>query len=260
MAVLVPKNRGASQLAAGISASDNSLTVPTGEGAKFNAPTGGDLGYLVIKRLSDGKREILTFSGRTTDSLTGLSRAVEAIGLDGGGSDQTAYAFVTGDQVAEILTHASIASLVAVAPYLRFHDSKAAGTDGGTFTAGSWQKRTLTAKTDDTAGIGSLASSQITLPAGTYRCLILCPCYAVNQNQARLRDVTNNVTLVVGKVMQAQASGVDAIISGLFTLAGTAVLEIQHQCQATVAGAGFGVGFNFGEVNIYTVAEFWKLG
>ena len=52
--------------------------------------------------------------------------------------------------------------------FLHVRDEKAANTPGGTFTASAWQKRDLnTVKTNQISG-ASLASNQITLPAGTY--------------------------------------------------------------------------------------------
>ena len=121
MADLIPPNAAESTLSAQLLSGGTSLSVQTGDGAKFSSPTGGDVGRVVIKRASDGKREILSFSGRSTDSLTGLSRHVEAVG-----GDSTAYQFEIGDTIAEVHTHAAQGSQTAT----KDHSHTATG-DGG---------------------------------------------------------------------------------------------------------------------------------
>lgn len=144
--------------------------------------------------------------------------------------------------------------------YVCVADEKAQNTDGGTFTAGAWQKRDLQTERADTAGIASLASNQLTLAAGTYRCLIVCPAIAVGANQARLYDTTGAAVLVLGQ----NAYGVStnphqevSAIQGRFTIGVESVLEVQHRCTSTQATNGYGVKANFG-TEVYTVAEFWR--
>ncbi len=139
--------------------------------------------------------------------------------------------------------------------YICIWEQQAAGTDGGTFTSGAWRTRVLTTEHADTGGFASLASNQITLAAGTYRAQISAPAYLVDTHQARLRDITNSATLLVGTSAEAPAP---SLIVGRFTLAGTTVLEVQHQCQTTRATDGFGTNANFGEAEMFVVAEFWR--
>lgn len=145
--------------------------------------------------------------------------------------------------------------------YILLRDEKAAGTDGGSFTAGAWQTRELNTKVVDVGSYAALSANQITLPAGTYRCRIQCPAYAVNKHQARLYNVTNAAVLLLGSSQRnASASAlfvVPSIIAGRFTLATTKVLEVQHRCETTQAGSGLGQSSGF-DTEIYTIAEFWK--
>lgn len=67
-------NNGVSSLAAGVTAVATAMTLQTGEGAKFNAPTGGDFELLT---LYDGASievstnvEIVKMTARTGDALT----------------------------------------------------------------------------------------------------------------------------------------------------------------------------------------------
>lgn len=146
------------------------------------------------------------------------------------------------------------------AGYAKFVDSKATTTDGGTFTSGSWTKRTVTEESD-VGGHVSVSSSVIVLDAGTYQVRISCPAYKVDEHQARLRNTTSGSTLLVGTAQVSAAvdnSTAVSVISGLITVAGLQNLEIQHKCGTTKTSTGFGLASDQGEAEIYTVAEFWK--
>lgn len=141
-------------------------------------------------------------------------------------------------------------------------DVKASATEGGTFTSGAWQTRTLNTEEADTGGLATLAANQITLAAGTYRANIICPAYRCDRNQARLRNITDATTLLVGTSGDLKSGERDSSYShivGIFTLAAPKVLEVQHQCSNTRATDGFGKAAGFGENEIYTVVELVKL-
>ena len=145
--------------------------------------------------------------------------------------------------------------------YVCIADEKAQNTNGGTFTSGAWRTRDLNTERADTAGIASLASNQITLPAGTYRAMIMCPTEYVNKHQARLYNITGAAVLLTGMSSRALNTSVGntshAIIQGRFTLAVESVLEVQHRCETTNNTYGFGPAVNF-TTEVYTVAEFWR--
>ncbi len=144
--------------------------------------------------------------------------------------------------------------------YILLRDEKTTGVDGGTFTAGAWQTRELLFKLADAGGHAVLSANQITLAAGTYRCRIQCPAYAVNKHQARLYNVTNAATLLWGSSQRNPAGGntlVPSLIIGRFTLTAPKVLEVQHRCETTLATNGLGIASGF-DTEVYTIAEFWK--
>jgi hypothetical protein len=147
--------------------------------------------------------------------------------------------------------------------YICIEDQKAAGTQGGTFTAGSWQTRTLNTEVSDTAELASVASNQITLAAGTYYCQISAPACGVGGNMIRLQNITNGTTIFWGTTEFSQYAGyattTRAIISGKFTLNTETVLEVQHKAAHTYANAGFGeVESLSSDHETYTRVEFWK--
>lgn len=146
--------------------------------------------------------------------------------------------------------------------YVCVRDKKAQNTDGGTFTAAAWRTRDINDEQADTAGICDIASNQITLAAGTYRCLICVPAYAVDHRQTRLYNTTGAALVLLGTTgiawdTYAVYQQSFSFIRGRFTIAAAQALEIQDYCSATKATDGFGRAANISD-EIYTVAEFWR--
>lgn len=192
-----------------------------------------------------------------TDHLADTTDAHDASAI----SVADAGTFYTATDVEGVL--AEIApQLAAVSSYVLVQDQKTQNTAGGTFTSGAWQTRVLNTEVNDADGICSLSSNQITLSAGTYRCFIRCPASFVDRHQARLQNVTDATTILLGTSENLQASTVSnnsaSVIVGEFTIAASKALEVQHRCQTTNATNGFGVPANFG-TEVFTLAEFWKV-
>lgn len=146
--------------------------------------------------------------------------------------------------------------------FAMIQDQKANGTDGGTFTAGAWRTRDLNTEVVNEITGSALAANVLTLPAGTYRVTGLVPAFRVDRHQGRLQDTTNATTLVTGSTGYAaavQAMTTYSILQGQFTLADTADVELQHQCQATRATDGFGLDGSFGGGEVYSQIELVKV-
>lgn len=133
--------------------------------------------------------------------------------------------------------------------YAIFQHQEASGTAGGTFTAGAYRTRPInTTITNNITGC-SLASNQITLPAGTY--IVQCFVYAsvVGQHKANLQNITDSSTTIFGIGYNTiAASGVSgpSIIQGYFTITGSKVFEVQDRCDSTAGTVGFGYAQSFG--------------
>jgi len=126
-------------------------------------------------------------------------------------------------------------------------DSKASGTNGGVSVSGSWQTRNLTSLTDSNTGI-TLASNQLTIPAGTYQVWAASPFQGVvNRANTRLQNITDGATLLDGSSACSTGGGTTfhSYIVGIFTLSATKTVELQYQVQ-TVAGAQQDLGFSSG--------------
>lgn len=96
---LLYANNATSKLTANISNTDTSITVTSGEGSKFPAPTGGNT-FMVTVTDSTGAYEIMSCTARTADALT-VIRAQEGT---------TARAFSSGAYIGNHFTAGSIAS------------------------------------------------------------------------------------------------------------------------------------------------------
>jgi hypothetical protein len=146
--------------------------------------------------------------------------------------------------------------------YILVRDEKANNAYGGGITVGSWVTRDLTVVASDDGGHCSLASNQITLAAGTYECLISAPAMHVEQHKAKLYNITDGANEVIGTTEMSRDYDISrSIIVGKFTIATSKVFEIQHIVNSTDTNIyALGHAGNFGVVEIYTVAEFWKVG
>lgn len=138
-------------------------------------------------------------------------------------------------------------------------DQKANGTAGGTFTAGAWQTRDLNTEVSDDGSHASLASNQITLAAGTYEADISAPAHWVSLHQARLQNITDGTTTLLGS-SEYTYNGIQSrsVIRGRFTIASSKVFEVQHQCSSTHSSDGLGKACSFG-TEVYTIVVFRKV-
>lgn len=141
-------------------------------------------------------------------------------------------------------------------------DSKASGTDGGSFSAGDWRTRTLQTVRTNLITSATLSSNKINLPVGDYYIFATIPAYGVGTSTTRLWNDTSGALLIEGSgTVSTSGNMVNSIIFGKFTLAGTRDVIIQHRCSTTNAADGFGKAANFGSSDeIYTQVSIWKIG
>lgn len=154
-------------------------------------------------------------------------------------------------------------------PILHVRDEKASTTNGQSLTVTTWNKRDLTtAVTNEITG-ASLASSQITLPAGVYEMEAFAPMFFQNNGdvtgQLRLRNMTDSTTALTGMSWNQNGSGVNVgtssvlTLRGRFTIADAKVFEIQHYVGLQ-SGALGGKAASTGVGERYTDAIIRKVG
>ena len=158
---------------------------------------------------------------------------------------------------------AAISSVGVLSTDNFFHaqDQKTSGTGGGTSVASPTTRVLNTVITNNISG-ASLASNQITLPAGDYYIEASAPSYRVTGNAIRLYNITDASVEIDGTSEFTGASGypnVRATLSRVFTLGASKVLEIQHDCNSAIAN-GYGNPASLGIVERFTEVKIWKVG
>lgn len=196
--------------------------------------------------------QIVSIISQATETLIGGAKVATQDTVDAGDNDTD---FITA---LKLKNKISQSQSIAV-----FEDRKAAGTAGGTFTAGSWQTRVLnTVASNDIPG-ASLSSNRITLQTGKYHFSIKAVALDVQNHKIRLRNITNGNTELVGLsndlTSSTDISGV-AICEGVLTITSQKVFEIQHRCSTTQNTDGFGSPSSFGVSEVYCICTIRKVG
>lgn len=146
-------------------------------------------------------------------------------------------------------------------PDVIVEEQQASGTNGGTFTSGAWRTRALNTLVRNANSIASLASNQITLPAGTYYFKYAATAFSVDDHQAKISNVTDSTDVSFGIASYARAASAGASNSegsGVVTITASKTFALQHQCATTASGNGLGVGANFG-LEVFSRLEITRL-
>lgn len=145
-----------------------------------------------------------------------------------------------------------------------FHiqDQKASGTDGGTFTSGSWQTRTLNTSITNEITSASLAANQITLPSGTYYIEAWGNALQVDSHKIKLYNTTDASDTLLGSSEycgSGSAQVTKSVLSGRFTIGSAKVFELRHRCSTTNASNGYGNANTFSVIEVYADVRIWKV-
>lgn len=171
----------------------------------------------------------------------------------------TAHGLKAGSVVVFTTTGALPTGLTAGTPYYVI----ATGLTANVFRVSATLGGSVINTSGTQSGVHTATSSAISLAAGTYEIDASSSFFDCDAFRLRLRDITNDVTLLLS--VNAYDSGTNAggatgPISGRFTLAGTALVELQFRVTTTSGSAnGLGVVSNFGELEIYTRLKLTKL-
>ena len=143
-----------------------------------------------------------------------------------------------------------------------FNETQAAGTNGGSAVATTWTKRTLNTTNFNAITGASIASSVITLPAGTYRVVGNAPFTRVNKVKLRLQNTTDATTAVIGQSSYTQDNSdqnFPVALNGIFTIAGTKNFEFQYWALTASATTGLGTNTGAGISEVYAVIEITRI-
>jgi len=149
--------------------------------------------------------------------------------------------------------------------YMHVRDEKSVGTNAGGSSAGV-NIRVLNTSVTNTITGASLASNQITLPAGTYRFNGSTPSLRSGQNKSYLYNVTTSALAIAGTSeysATADTIQVRSHVIGSLTISSNTVFEFRLDLNDTKSGDGLGIangGNGVAGVEVYTVLEIFKIG
>lgn len=136
-------------------------------------------------------------------------------------------------------------------------DVKASGTNGGTFTAGSYQTRVLNTLEGDTEFV-SLSSNQFTLQEGKYKIAAKAECKDVSRNKLKIQNITDGTEAILGLTSFAGSTTVSELV-GEIEITSSKTFELQHRCNTTRATDGLGSAASWGDDEVYAYISITKL-
>jgi hypothetical protein len=150
-------------------------------------------------------------------------------------------------------------------PYILVRDQQSNGVNAGSSVAGV-NTRNLNTVVANTIPGASLASSAITLPAGTYVIDASAPAFRAAAHQANLVNASGAILVagtseVAGNV--TTGSQTRSHINGTFTLSATTTVSVAHYMYTAFSGVGLGsaAGSSIsGAIEVYTTVQITKVG
>lgn len=143
-----------------------------------------------------------------------------------------------------------------------FNETQAAGTNGGTIAAATWTKRTLNTSVVNTISGCSIASSVITLGAGTYLINAQPNAEQCDTWKARLQNTTDaTTTLFSQNAYSLSSSGYASTVAnimGTFTITTAKNFEVQQYVQTAPGATGLGRG-SAAYTSLYTQIQITRL-
>lgn len=144
-------------------------------------------------------------------------------------------------------------------------DRKTTGTDGGDFDSGALRRRDLgILENKSNVDWITLAGNQmIVLDIGIYEVRFLAPAFRVAGHLARIQNITLAEIAIRGKSdfsTIGTGSQNESEVSGLIVMTSAPqTFELQHICETTQAGVGFGRPTGFGPDEVYSRGSWRKL-
>lgn len=146
--------------------------------------------------------------------------------------------------------------------FWQISDVKSSGTNGGSSSATTWQKRTLNTitGTDTVTVTVNSSNNTFTLFPGTYIISAAAPAYNCGHHKTRLTNNTTGNTDATGSAMYTASSNNISVIETVITLTQTTNYQIDHYTETSQATNGLGVATNVSGFNeIFTIVKILKI-
>lgn len=172
------------------------------------------------------------------------------------GSAVTGVTQSFGDNSTKLATTEHVTAASGAILWVR--DERGSGVEGGSPPAtDSWFARTLqTIEANNIAG-ASLASNQVTLPAGTYTIQAAGNVYRTHWSRLRLYNVTESESLITAPMVHAWDSAAHEIsqhLMGRFVLSAPTTLELQQIVNRDPGSSALGQADHWGQATVFAEA------
>lgn len=141
-------------------------------------------------------------------------------------------------------------------------DTKADGTNGGTFTQDVWQTRDLNSA-DSAVQWCTISSNNLMIGSGYYLIEASAPGYSCGTHKTRLYNVTTSSVIKMGTSEYSNQSGAYAqsrsFVSARIYVTTPIVVSLQHRCSATKSSSGFGQCSSYGCDEVYSIVKITKV-
>ena len=214
--------------------------------------------------------EILTAANMNISAGTGVPVFATTVTRDAafGGAGEKVLAegqlcYLSASNIVQYYDGAAWATVgPSTSQFATFNETQANNTDGGASVATTFTTRVLnTTVVNDITG-ASLATNQVTLPAGSYIATVFSPLRNTNLTKIRLFNVTDSTNTAIGQNCNVDSSasvGAVVTLQAQFTIAGSKAFAVQYYCQSAVATFGLGRAVNAGISEIYTTIQIQKI-
>jgi hypothetical protein len=176
---------------------------------------------------------------------------------------QGQYAYIEASSELQVYSGSAWIAATPTPQVAIFNEQQASNTNGGTFTSGSYVKRILNTTVINTISGCSIASSVITLPAGTYNVQAFAPAFKVDGHKVRIQNTTAATTIVLGMNAFTSGAGAFAVTHSFanttFTLSVQSTIELQHRAESTITVNGLGTLCNFGDNEVFAQIQIIKV-
>ena len=144
---------------------------------------------------------------------------------------------------------------------VHIRDQQTAASNPQSLTAATWNIRTLNTVVNNAVTGASLASNQVTLPAGNFFIEASVPGFACALHKAKLYNLTSAADQIIGTAAFASSTTPygfsQSLIRGKVVITVPSTFEIRHYVTTTSASVALAVGTG---VEVYSEVWFWKIG
>ena len=152
--------------------------------------------------------------------------------------------------------------MAAKRSFAKLTQEHATTVGGGSTVATTWNKRTLNTEVDPDSIVTLEVDNTFTLTTGRYRVWGSSVVISPNRARARIYNVTDASTAILGDSSYGNppsAPAVKSFVVGIITVVGTKNFRFEHYTEQAFAAQGMGVASSDGEPEVYAQLEIEKL-